>query len=217
MKKINLLIADDHPMIRNGVRLILESQSNYIYNITEASTGEETLFQLENQPIDVLVLDISMKKLNGIEVLKKLKHQKSKIPVVIQTMHEELSIIKKSIDLGAKGYILKISDHNELLQAVEHALDNKPYFSKEVSAIMFATFSLKNIQNNNDGLTERELEVLLHITDGLNNQQIADILFISKRTVEGHKKKIYEKTKTHSTQSIINYALKHKLIEPKFQ
>ena len=211
MKNINLLIADDHPMIRKGVRLMLENQSLYKFNISEASNGEEAISMMKNVEIDVLVLDISMNKMGGMEVLKTLKDSKNKTPIVIQSMHDEAALIKQTLDLGAKGYVLKLSDHDELLNAIDHALKDKTYFSPEVSTIMFSSISLHQKNENIDKLTDREIDIIFQITEGLNNQEIADKLFISKRTVEGHKKKIYEKTKTHSTQTIILYAMKNKL------
>ena len=212
MKIINLLIADDHPMIRNGVRLMLDNQTTYKFNISEASNGEETLASMKHKDFDVVILDISMKKMGGIEVLENLKQLKNSTPVIIQTMHDDLLLIKQTIDLGAKGYILKISDHDELLHAIENVLENKPYYSREISAILFSSFAVKSNKNKPDGLSNRELEILLLITEGYSNQQIADKLFISKRTVEGHKEKIYRKTSTYSTQSIIAYAKLQKLI-----
>lgn len=211
MKRINLLIADDHPMIRNGVRLMLDNQSLYKFNISEASNGEEAISMMKNEIFDVLILDISMNKMGGMEVLKKLKDAKNKTPIVIQSMHDEAPIIKQTIDFGAKGYVLKLSEHNELLNAIDHALKDKTYFSPEVSAIMFSSITLNQKNEHIDKLTDREIDIIFQITEGLSNQQIADKLFISKRTVEGHKKKIYEKTRTNSTQTIILYAMKHKL------
>jgi DNA-binding NarL/FixJ family response regulator len=213
MKNVKLLVTDDHPMIRNGVRLMLENQSSYNFQITEASNGEEALSKIKENNFDVLILDISMRKMGGIDVLKSLKQSKNKTPIIIQSMHDEAQIIKQTMDLGAKGYILKISDHDELLNAIEHALDDKPYFSREVNAIMFSTYASKKFHENKDGLTERELEIIDLIAKGLTNQQIADELFLSKRTVEGHKKRLYKKTNTHSTQTVILYAQKHKLID----
>ncbi len=212
MKNINLLVADDHPMIRNGVRLMLENQTLYKFNIIEASSGEEALSIMKNSKMDVLVLDISMNKMSGMEVLKTLRQAKNKTPIIIQSMHDEAPIIKQTLELGAKGYVLKLSDHNELLNAIDHALQDKTYFSQDVSAIMFASTTLNRKNENIDNLTNREIDVIIQITKGLNNQQIANKLFISKRTVEGHKKSIYDKTNTHSTQTVIIYSMKNKLI-----
>lgn len=213
MKNVKLLVTDDHAMIRNGVRLMLENQSSYNFQITEACNGEEALSKIKEDNFDVLILDISMRKMGGLEVLKSLKLSKKNIPIIIQSMHDEAQIIKQTMDLGAKGYILKISDHDELLNAIEHVLDDKSYFSREVNAIMFSTYASKKFQENKDGLTDREVEIIVQIAKGLTNQQIADELFLSKRTVEGHKKRLYKKTNTHSTQTVILYAKKNKLID----
>ena len=103
MKNVKLLVTDDHPMIRNGVRLMLENQSSYNFQITEASNGEEALSKIKENNFDVLILDISMRKMGGIDVLKSLKQSKNKTPIIIQSMHDEAQIIKQTMDLGGKG------------------------------------------------------------------------------------------------------------------
>ena len=216
MKNIHVLIADDHLMIRNGVRFMLSNQSNYAFTITEATNGLEALTLLEQDVFDVIILDITMQSFGGIEVLKQLQHKKNTPPIIIQTMYDDLPVIKKTIDLGAKGYIIKTSDHDELLNAIDSVLHGKTYFSREVHQIMLNSLSNKHKINYPDNLTEREFDILLMITDGYSNQQIADFLFVSKRTIEGHKTNIYAKTKTYSSHSLIKYAIDKKIIHKVF-
>lgn len=216
MKTLHILVADDHLMIRNGVRFMLTNQSKYHFNITEATNGEEALACIEKQKFDVVILDITMHKIGGIEVLKQLKFKKNKTPIIIQTMYDDLPVISKTIELGAKGYIIKTSDHDELLNAIEHVITGKTYYSREINQIMIDAISNVNKRTYPDNLTEREFDVLIMITEGYSNLEISTILFVSKRTIEWHKSNIYEKTKTNSTQSLIKYALEKKIIHKVF-
>jgi DNA-binding NarL/FixJ family response regulator len=216
MKTIDILVADDHLMIRNGVRFMLTNQTRYNFNITEATNGEEALAYIEAQQFDAVILDITMHKIGGIEVLKQLRLKKNKTPIIIQTMYDDLPVISKTIELGAKGYIIKTSDHDELLNAIEHVITGKTYYSREINQIMIDAISNVNKRTYPDNLTEREFDVLIMITEGYSNLEISSILFVSKRTIEWHKSNIYEKTKTNSTQSLIKYALEKKIIHKVF-
>jgi DNA-binding NarL/FixJ family response regulator len=216
MKTIDILVADDHLMIRNGVRFMLTNQTRYHFNITEATNGEEALACMEVQQFDVVILDITMHKIGGIEVLKQLRLKKNKTPIIIQTMYDDLPVISKTIELGAKGYIIKTSDHDELVNAIDHVILGKTYYSREINQIMIDSISNVNKRTYPDNLTEREFDVLILITEGYTNLEISDTLFVSKRTIEWHKSKIYEKTKTNSTQSLIRYALEKKIIHKVF-
>ena len=207
-KPLKILIADDHKMVRNGVRLMLESQKVFKTFITEASNGFEVLHFLEKEPFDVVLLDISMPEMDGIVTLKKIKSKSIKVPVVMMTMHNEENVINKAVDLGACGYILKNSGIDELVKAIQSVVNKERYFSNEVSQILIKAINKKVKTSKNEVLSDRELEVLVLIVRELTNKEIAEKLNLSYRTVEGHRIHIMEKLNLKSTIGLVKYALK---------
>ncbi len=207
-KPIKLLIADDHKMVRNGVRLMLESQKVFKTIITEASNGFEVLHFLEKEQFDVVLLDISMPEMDGIVTLKKIKSKSIKVPVIMMTMHNEENVINKAVELGACGYILKNSGIDELVKAIQSVINRERYFSNEVSQILIKGINKKVKTTKNEVLSDRELEVLVLIVRELTNKEIAEKLNLSYRTVEGHRIHIMEKLNLKSTIGLVKYALK---------
>ena len=207
-KPIKILIADDHKMVRNGVRLMLESQKVFKTIITEASNGFEVLHFLEKEQFDVVLLDISMPEMDGIVTLKKIKSKSIKVPVIMMTMHNEENVINKAVELGACGYILKNSGIDELVKAIQSVINRERYFSNEVSQILIKGINKKVKTTKNEVLSDRELEVLVLIVRELTNKEIAEKLNLSYRTVEGHRIHIMEKLNLKSTIGLVKYALK---------
>ena len=207
-KPLKILIADDHKMVRNGVRLMLESQKVFKTIITEASNGFEVLHFLEKEQFDVVLLDISMPEMDGIVTLKKIKSKSIKVPVIMMTMHNEENVINKAVELGACGYILKNSGIDELVKAIQSVINRERYFSNEVSQILIKGINKKVKTTKNEVLSDRELEVLVLIVRELTNKEIAEKLNLSYRTVEGHRIHIMEKLNLKSTIGLVKYALK---------
>ncbi|NOU45652.1 MAG: response regulator transcription factor [Bacteroidales bacterium] len=209
---IKLIIADDHQLVVDGLQSILNQLSGFKV-ITTVSNGKELLKTLEIVEPDIVLLDIDMPVLNGIETLKELKKRYPHIKIIILTMHEEKSLVKKMSDLGANGFIFKNVDKEELIKALENVNNGIPYFS----------VSLRNESINNDLvadaglshdykkglLTEREIEIIKLIVEGLSNKEIADKLFISPRTVDTHRTNLMKKLEVNNVAGLVRYAIRN--------
>jgi DNA-binding NarL/FixJ family response regulator len=213
MKDIKVILVDDHNLFRNGLKLLLSGYPN-IHVVAEASEGEEFITVLENTPADVVLLDIEMPGMNGIEATRAAIAKYPDLKIISLSMYGEEEYYYKMIDAGVKGFILKSSDISEVIKAIQAVLTGGTYFSPDVLYNV-----VKNIKtvvgnpNNTASLSERELEVLEQICRGLSNQEIADALFISKRTVEKHRASLLSKTNTKNTAHLVMYAIENKLVD----
>ncbi len=212
MKKqlINLLLVEDHPLIRQGVKLMLETEEEYEFIFTEVISGEEAIQLLKKEKFDIILLDISLPKMTGIDVMRELNtFSDFTTPVIFQTMHLDRFIVKEAIDLNARGYLLKIEDPHILMRAIATILDGGRFFSDSVAEL------IKNslITNKNDillnNLSSREVEVLILSVRGFTCKEIGAKLNISKRTVEGHRQRLFNKLKIDSVAKLIIYANKN--------
>jgi DNA-binding NarL/FixJ family response regulator len=211
MTEINMLIADDHSMIRGGLIALLEHQERFKANITEAVNGKEALQLATSNHFDLILLDITMPEMDGITVLKKLKELGCEIPVLVMSMHNERTIIRQALEAGAYGYLLKNTGLEELTKAIFTVVRKQKYYSNEVTQVLFndgkaPTKSDIHFEHN---LSKREVEVLELIVKEYTSQDIADKLFISKRTVEGHRKKIMSKLGIKTSIGLVKFALEN--------
>ena len=211
---INIMITDDHSMIREGLKNLLELDGD-IKVIAEAENGEECLDKLKTFKPDVLLLDINMPKMNGLEVLKALKDRKSKVKVLVLTGHNETEYLMKAVDIGINGYVLKDSESAELKKAIFTIADGETYIQPSLySGSQF----LKMIQKNEDelkidALTKREMEVLKEMAVGKFNRDIAKEMKISERTVKNHISSIFKKLEvTDRTQAAV-FAIRNNIIQ----
>lgn len=216
METINILLVDDHTLIREGLKLILKKNKQFKI-IGEASNGVEALEFLEKNAAKthVMLLDITMPELDGFEVAKVVKKKYSDLKVLALTMHNEESYITKMIDVGVHGYVLKDSNLDDLSSAIKTILDDKPYYSSDVSAVMINSLMNKDKQKDNnaiDNLTEREKEIIHLISDGYKSSEIADKLELSTRTIEVHRRNLMKKLEVKNTAELVSYVLKSKLI-----
>jgi DNA-binding NarL/FixJ family response regulator len=213
MDKIKLLLADDHQIIRNGIKLMLKKYPEFEV-VSEASTGTEVInFLASNSDgIDVVLMDITMPGLSGIEATELITAKYKNIKILALTMHSEETYITNMIKAGALGYILKEASTNELVNAIKNVALGKKYYSNEVSVAMIN--SLMN-KDNSEGteLSERELEVLKYIAGGDTNKEAGEKLFISPRTVETHRRNILSKLDVKNTAEMIKYAFQHNLFD----
>jgi len=212
---INIIIADDHTIFREGIVSILEDEAD-IKVLAQAVNGIELLQQLEEQSPDLILMDISMKELNGIEASIEIKKKYPAIKILILSMHNEIDYILKVIEVGVDGYILKESGSQELLQAIRSIMIGKNYQSQEISSIIVQHLQKKQDQKLKKAgipLTRREKEVLQLIAEEYTNPEIAEKLFISIRTVDTHRRNLIEKLGVKNTAGLVKYAIKSGLID----
>lgn len=208
MNTINILIADDHQLIIDGLKSLLKNQDG-INVSAEANNGREALRMLSFLPVDVILMDIDMPVMNGIETLKEVKNQYPDVKVIIISMHNEAGMIRSLIDLGANGYMLKSCTQDELLGAIRKVADGQSYFSTDVT---MALLKQANPGQNTEFLTERETEILKLIAAGFSNKEIGDKLFISHRTVDTHRTNLMKKLGVSNIAGLISYAIKNGII-----
>lgn len=210
---IKIMIADDHSMIREGLKSLLELEGD-IQVVAEAEDGVDCLEKLKICTPDVLLLDINMPRKNGLEVLHTLKSSKSKVKVLVLTVHNEVEYLMKAVDIGVDGYILKDSESAELKKAIFSIVEGENY----IQPSLIPALNSKMIEKNRDegkieSLTKRELEVLKLLAVGMYNKEVAEKLNISERTVKNHVSNIFKKIEvTDRTQAAV-FAIRNNLIE----
>lgn len=210
---VNIMIADDHSLVREGLKSLLELEGD-IKVIAEAVDGADCLSKLEIVSPDVLLLDINMPVMNGLDVLKKLKDNRSNVKVLVLTVHNEIEYLMKAVDIGIDGYVLKDSESSELKKAIFTIAEGETY----IQPSLIPQLNSKRIEKDKDGakidnLTRRELEVLKLLAVGKYNKEIAEELDISERTVKNHVSNIFKKIDvTDRTQAAV-FAIRNNLIE----
>ncbi len=216
MDKIRILIADDHNIVREGVRMILTSQEDFEV-VGEASTGREALEQARSLQPDVVVMDISMPDMTGIQATEKIRKELPSVQVLGLTMHEEDSYVFELLRVGAAGYVLKRAAAEDLVSGVRAAHRGEAFLYPSVAKRVVEDFlqraTAQEKEQALDGLTEREREVLTLIAEGLTNQAIASRLFISIKTVQTHRAHILEKLNLHDRTELVRYAIRKGLIK----
>jgi len=215
MDKIRVLLADDHAVLRDGLRLLLERELD-IEVVGEAGDGEEATKKAVELVPDVVVLDIGMPKMSGIEAARLIKEKKPKIGILVLTVYDDDEYVFKLLKAGASGYLLKKVAGAELASAIRAVSSGEFLLSSAVAEKVVAGYLQEPKQNGlelPDGLTKREVEVLRLIADGGTNKEIAEKLFISIKTVESHRTNIFRKLDIHDRIQAATYAIRKGLIE----
>lgn len=214
MKKPEIIIVDDHLIFRQGLKSLITSE-NIASVVGEASNGKEFLQLLSQLKPDLVLMDIDMPHMNGMEATQKALEMIPDLKIIAFTMFGDEEYYYKMIDLGVKGFILKSSGINELEKAISEVMIGESYFSNEVLRKIISNLGRKNNSkpNENASLTTRELEVLQQICLGLNNEEIAQKLFISPKTIKSHRSNLLEKTGCKNTPALILLAIKNKWVE----
>jgi len=215
---ITVLIVDDHKIIRDGIKSLLQDVEN-IKILGEASNGLEAIEFFKNQPTDVVIMDIRMPEMSGIETTKYLTENYPGVKVLALTMHDEEAFIYKMLNAGASGYLLKNVGKEEFVTAINKIYKGENYFSldmatKMITNLMFAkpNDTAEHVEDNDMQLTKREIEVIKLIAEGLTSQDIADKLFISPRTVDTHRRNLLQKLNVKNTAELIKFAIKHNIV-----
>lgn len=209
---INILIADDHPIVRKGLKQIVQDEKD-MKTVFEASNCDDVIKILSETIIDVLLLDISMPGKSGLDLLVDLKNQLPDLPILILSGFPEESYAKRVIKMGAKGYIHKESAPDLLVPAIRTVLKGKIYVSKKLTEILISDFSKDNFESLHATLSEREFEVLVLIGKAKTNGEIAESLHLGVTTVSTYRARILEKMKMKNNSQLIQYCLKNNLID----
>ena len=215
---MNILLAEDHNIVRNGLKMLLEADKD-INIAAEAINGQQVLDLWEsNQQFDVILSDINMPLVDGISLITELKNRGCKAKVIILTMHETEQYVYEAFRAGAFGYVLKNVNEEELIYAIKHVYSGGYYLCSEIAMnilrkCMRADLPVKPKESLHIDFSSREIEVLQLMAEGLTNQQMSDKLFLSKRTIEGHRQSLIEKTGAPNTAGLISFALRNGVIE----
>lgn len=215
-KTIKIFLVDDHQLILEGIKSRL-AETDHIKIVGEASNGKEAIEQLRKIHPDVILMDIAMPVMNGFDTARMIRAQYPQIKIIALTTYDEKGIIKKMLDAGALGYILKNVKREELLKAIETVMSGNNYFSSEISLALLKP-AVEEIlpalpKQPTVALTRREIEILQQIAMGLTSNEIAQKLFISTNTVDTHRNNIMSKLGVNNIASLIRYAIQNKLIE----
>jgi two-component system response regulator NreC len=215
MKKLRILLADDHIVVRTGLRALLERQPN-LKVVGESENGRETVELAASLGPDVVVMDVGMPILNGIEATKTIVTQRPATAVVILSMHADESYVMRALKAGARGYLLKDSAAADLISAIHAVSQNNSFFSPKVSRILAEDYvrvlKQKGAVDSYDLLTNREREILQLVAEGKANKEVATALNISPYTVETHRRHILEKLNLHNPAELILYAVRKGII-----
>ncbi|MBI5474644.1 MAG: response regulator transcription factor [Ignavibacteriae bacterium] len=223
MKKIRILIADDHSVVRSGIRMVLQSSPEFVV-VAEAENGQDAVELAAKMKPDVVVMDISMPVMNGIEATGAMKQNNPDIKVIILTVHADEEYVFQILRAGASGYVLKSAGKKEIFAAIRAAVSGERFFSPGISNLIIDGFINRAREQTaapappakNDPrqqLTNREIEVLTFIAQGLTNRKIADTLFLSVRTVNTHRTNLMQKLGIHDTATLVRYAIETGLVK----
>lgn len=209
---IKVMIADDHSLVREGIKRLLEFDGS-IEVVSEASNGVECLDKLKDYIPDILLLDINMPEMNGLEVLVEIKKKDYDLKVLILTVHNELEYLVKAVDIGVDGYILKDSESAELKRAIRFVMSGENYIQASLIPALNNRLANRDIDKDKiDLLTSRELEVLIGVANGMINKEIATKLNISERTVKNHVSNIFKKIDVSDRTQAAVFAIKNNII-----
>ena len=217
--KYRILIADDHEIVRKGLRAIISSQPEWDV-IGEALTGREAVEMARTSKPDLVIMDIGMPELNGLEATRLLVKELPGIEILVLTMHESEQVIREVLDTGARGYMLKSDAGRDLVAAVDALRRRKPYFTSKVSELVLTGY-LRGGGKSEDAdegprsrLTPREREIVQLLAEGKSNKEVAGALNISVKTAETHRARIMAKLGLRSIGELVRYAVRNRMVEP---
>ncbi|MBQ2784149.1 MAG: response regulator transcription factor [Alistipes sp.] len=213
-RRVRIALVDDHTLFRTGLVGLLSQHPNYEV-VADVGSGEEFLAILPTLDVDVVFMDISMPGIDGSETTRRALAERPELRIITLSMYGDEHFYSLMVECGASGFLLKDSDIEEVYAAIDSAVNGDSYFSSALLDSLTRNMSrlATTVSNEEDALSEREIEILVEVCRGLSNQEIADKLFISKRTVDKHRANILEKTGCKNTANLVVYAIKNHLVE----
>ncbi len=217
MKSLRIVIADDHNLMRRGIKSLLLSHANWEV-CGEAQTGREAVAQAEQLKPDMVILDISMPDLNGVEAARRIRKASPNTEVLVLSAHYSDQLIREIVEAGARGYIVKSDSDRDLVIAVETLANHKPFFTPRATEVILGNFNnggqrAKVPEEIRDRLTSREREIVQLLAEGKSSKEVATSLCISVKTVETHRANIMHKLQLHTVTELVRYAVRNQIIE----
>lgn len=219
MKSLRILIADDHDLMRRGLRALLESHAGWTI-CAEAHTGREAVAKAEELKPDIVILDITMPELNGVEAARRILKSSPNTEILVLSVHYSDQLIRDILDAGVRGYIVKSDSDRDLIIAVEALSNHKPFFTPRATELILSNFNSKGSSPSEvpevigERLTSREREIVQLLSEGKSSKEVASILSISVKTAETHRANIMRKLEIHSVSELVRYAVRNQIIEP---
>lgn len=217
MKNLRILVADDHDLMRHGVKTMLQSHAGWEV-CAEAHTGREAVSKAEEMKPDIVVMDISMPELNGVEASRRIRKVSPNSEVLILSVHYSDQLIREILDAGVRGYMIKSDSDRDLIVAVETLAQHKPFFTPRATEVILSNFSSAAhsapLAMVGGRLTSREREIVQLLAEGKSSKEVASSLCISVKTAETHRANIMRKLQLHTVSELVRYAVRNQIIEP---
>ena len=218
MKTLRILVADDHDLMRRGIKALLQSHAGWEV-CGEAHTGREAVTKAEELKPDIVILDISMPDLNGVDAAKRIRKSSPDTEVLILSVHYSDQLIRDILEAGVRGYIVKSDSDRDLIIAVETLANHKPFFTPRATEVMLTNFNegktrAEPPETMRDRLTSREREIVQLLAEGKSSKEVASSLNISVKTAETHRANIMRKLQLHTVSELVRYAVRNQIIEP---
>ena len=217
MKKLRILVADDHDVVRRGIKSLIESRPGWQV-CDEARSGREAVAKAEEQKPDIVVLDISMPELNGLEAARRIQKLSPDSEILILSMHNSDQLIREILDAGVHGFVVKSDSDRDLIIALETLANHKPFFTSKATEVMLTNFQRPESlpapgEMRTNRLTSREREIVQLLSEGKSSKEVASSLDISVKTVETHRANIMRKLEIHSVSELVRYAVRNQIVE----
>jgi DNA-binding NarL/FixJ family response regulator len=217
MKRLRILVADDHDLLRRGVKTLLLSHAGWEV-CGEANTGREAVTKSEELKPDIVILDIGMPDLNGMEAARRIRKASANTEILILSMHYSDQLVREIVDAGVRGYIVKSDSDRDLISAVETLANHKPFFAPQVTEVILGRFNtggpVKEVPDLiRERLTAREREIVQLLAEGKSSKEVASSLGISVKTAETHRANVMHKLEIHNVSELVRYAVRNQIVE----